>query len=467
MPSIAGPTTWEVRLRRAELILLLAFALAAIVAGWIGTQGAPTGDDPRLSTELSGPSGARALALALEELGTPVERRRRALFDLGGAEPVDKTVTLALLDVSTLPSQSELLALRRWVDGGGQLFTAGFNVVENCFGVAVGGLAGPDSIPLVIAPGLGEVPAADHRLALTTDTTVEQTSQRGFRLTPEVEEALRDTTAREAGEDTTSAGADSAPPREPDAAEPENEEEYAWFFHEGETPEGCRRQPNSIDTLLVGLDSIPVAMELRFDGGGRVTILGDSKYLSNRILRDTDAGALVIPWLLAAAPRRVVFDEYHHGFGTNRSLFLAASSWLLERPGGWAILQLFLAALIAVAAAAVRFGPALDVIERRRRSPLEHLEALAMGLERARGRSDAINLMIEGLRRRLSHGALRRDQATERLVAWLDTLAPVAATAEARAARQRLARLAREPDSDDAVLEAARTVEKLWKELGR
>jgi hypothetical protein len=453
-------------LRRAELILLISFALAAIVAGWIGTQGAPAGDDPRLSTELSGPRGARALALALEDLGTPVERRRRALFDLATGEAVDTTVTLALLDLTTLPSGSELLALRRWVDAGGLIFTAGFNGIENCFGVAVG-REGHDSISLILPPALDAIPGTDERLVLTADSTAERPSPTRLPLFPDVGEEPRDTTTREAGADTAAAGADSAPAGEPEAEQREDEEAYGSSFHELETPEGCRRQPEAIDTLLMRVDSIPVALHLRFDGGGRVTILSDSKYLSNRVLRDTDAGALVIPWLLEGGPRRVIFDEYHHGFGTNRSLFLAAGSWLLERPGGWAILQLFLAALIAVAAAAVRFGPALDVIERRRRSPLEHLEALAMGLERARGRSDAINLMIEGLRRRLSRGPLRRDESGGRLIAWLDTMDPVVATTEARAARQRLARLAREPYSDDAVLEAARTVEKLWKELGR
>ena len=452
-------------MRRAELILLIVFALAAIVAGWIGTRGAPLRDDPRLSTELSGPSGARALALALQELGTPVEARRRALFDLGAAESVDTTVTLALLDLTTLPSGSELLALRRWVDGGGQLFSAGFNGIENCFGVAVGH-EDHDSIPLILPPALEEIPGTDERLMLTADSTAERQSPKRLPLIPDVEAEPRDTTTREAVADTAAAGADTAPAGEPEAGQGEDEA-HAWSFHELETPEGCRREAEAIDTLLMRVDSIPVAMRLRFDGGGRVTILGDSKYLSNRVLRNTDAGALVIPWLLASAPRRVIFDEYHHGFGTNRSLFLAAGSWLLERPGGWAILQLLIAALIAVAAAAVRFGPALEVIERRRRSPLEHLEALAMGLERARGRSDAVNLMIEGLRRRLSRGSLRRDEDGERLIAWLNTLDPVVATSEARAARQRLARLAREPDSDDAVLEAARTVEKLWKELGR
>src|SRR5438034_6802331 len=57
---------------------------------------------------------------------------------------------------------------------------------------------------------------------------------------------------------------------------------------------------------------------------------------------------------------------------------------------GWAILQLLGVALVALAVAAVRFGPARSVIERRRRSPLEHEEALAAGLEGAGGVDTAV-----------------------------------------------------------------------------
>ena len=44
-------------------------------------------------------------------------------------------------------------------------------------------------------------------------------------------------------------------------------------------------------------------------------------------------------------------------------------------------------------------------IERRRRSPMEHVRALATALAAARGHDVAVRLMIQGLRRRLSRGA--------------------------------------------------------------
>src|SRR2546426_3232421 len=56
--------------------------------------------------------------------------------------------------------------------------------------------------------------------------------------------------------------------------------------------------------------------------------------------------------------------------------------------------------LFRSAVAAVRFGPARPVLERRRRSPLEHLEALAAGLEGAVGVDTSIGLTVAGLRRR-------------------------------------------------------------------
>ena len=112
----------------------------------------------------------------------------------------------------------------------------------------------------------------------------------------------------------------------------------------------------------------------------------DVRFVANEALKETDAGEVVIPWILAEAPARIVVDEYHHGFGATTSVWkmLALTMrWLGARPAGWAVLHLTLVGLAALAVATVRFGPARSAIERRRRSPLEHLEALAVGLERA------------------------------------------------------------------------------------
>ncbi|MDQ3137310.1 MAG: DUF4350 domain-containing protein, partial [Gemmatimonadota bacterium] len=69
---------------RTELALGSALVLAlALVAGVVGARRARVTDaDPRRSTFLAGPSGARAFAEALRRLGVRVESYRRPLAAL-------------------------------------------------------------------------------------------------------------------------------------------------------------------------------------------------------------------------------------------------------------------------------------------------------------------------------------------------------------------------------------------------
>jgi hypothetical protein len=120
--------------------------------------------------------------------------------------------------------------------------------------------------------------------------------------------------------------------------------------------------------------------------------------------------------------------------------------------------------LLALAVLAVRFGPALSVIERRRRSPLEHLDALAVGLERAKASGTAIELIVQGLQRRLGRaGAGRRAVARSR--EWLDALALSAQSAPAKAAVASLAQALKNRGDPDSVSDAALAVEDVWEAL--
>ena len=121
-------------------------------------------------------------------------------------------------------------------------------------------------------------------------------------------------------------------------------------------------------------------------------------------------------------------------------------------------------ALVALAVAAVRFGPALTVIERRRRSPLEHLEALAAGLEGAAGVETAVSLIVSGLRRRLSRsGFAPRGGRDPRH--WLLALELASPTLRGRAAVRRLQQITTQPGGPERVLAAAQAVEDVWEEL--
>jgi len=118
--------------------------------------------------------------------------------------------------------------------------------------------------------------------------------------------------------------------------------------------------------------------------------------------------------------------------------------------------------VVGLAMAAVRFGPAQQVIERRRRSPLEHLEALAAGLEGAAGVETAVDLTVSGLRRRLGRAGVPR---AAQMGSWLAGLELALATPAGRDAVRRLQRIVTQPGGPERALAAAQAVEDVWEEL--
>src|SRR5438046_3186031 len=183
--------------------------------------------------------------------------------------------------------------------------------------------------------------------------------------------------------------------------------------------------------------------------GGAVLAVGGGGGVTSCVGRGTDVPVALLPLLTPRPdrPGRVAWDEYHQGFGFgNQGSFAGHTwSWLHSTPAGWAILQLIAVALAWLAMTSVRFGPALSVIERRRRSPLEHLEALGAGLESAADADTAIQRLALGLRRRLSRAG---HIGNGDLLPWLESLELAMRDPRGRAAVRRLHHLltARERD---------------------
>jgi hypothetical protein len=173
----------------------------------------------------------------------------------------------------------------------------------------------------------------------------------------------------------------------------------------------------------------------------------------------------VIPWLLEGEVRRVVFDEFHQGFGAERTVWDlagAALSWLATHPVGWALLQVLVVGLLALAMMSIRFGPARAGVETRRRSPGEHVEALAAGLEGAGGDAAAIDLVVGGLRRRLRGSG--RTFGTD--PDWIRALELAMPDDRGKDAAGRLKEIVSDRHQDDGgVLAAAQTVEDVWEYL--
>lgn len=404
--------------RRTEVWLALALVgvlFAVALSGGPLTEGESESRQP--STFLSGPLGAKGLAATLRRLGVPVRQRRRPLFDLAAdsAGPGSGEL-LAFLDID-VPTAPELAAVRDYVGRGGRVFVAGYTGIERCFGYGSEALGRSQ---YALDSAAVAAPDPDWDLPHTRRVLARLPAESLYERPPDLRRFR---------------GARCAP-----------------LF------------PTRVDTVLAtaGKDRRPVALELRFRSGGRALLLADVRYARNRVLKETDAGLFLVPWLLSTRPRWIAVDEYHQGYGRGGSLWGAAARWLISGPPGWAILQLVAVALVALGVSAVRFGPARRVIERRRRSSLEHVEALAAGLEGGGGVDTAVALTLAGLRRRLHRPAVTT-LAEERR--WLVTLELSLPTAKGRAAARRLKHIATHPGGVERVLDAAQAVEDVWEEM--
>jgi hypothetical protein len=215
------------------------------------------------------------------------------------------------------------------------------------------------------------------------------------------------------------------------------------------------------DTVLAATTGQPIVLRLVPDSGGTVILVADGTLFGNRVIRTTAGGELALG-LVANRWTALLVDEYHHGFGPSGGMLQAVGRWSASSPWGWAIWQLGVVGVLALLAGAVRFGPPRRVIERRRRSPLEHVRALATALAAARGHAVAIGLLVRGLRRRLARPGepVRGDPR-----AWLDGLALRVRTPVSRAAVATLQTLTRGPSDADAVRRAALAVEDLWEDM--
>lgn len=403
--------------RRVEVALVLLLIAALALAVWAGRRAA--GPEPvidfRASTLVSGPEGSRGLYEILVRLGIPVERRRTPLFDLA-TDIQRRPAALAVLDPPQDLASAELAQVVRFVkEGGGVVAASTGGGITRCVGWDVAhrfDIMRSDSLRVV---------AADRSLFLPAVTNYLRPPGQGE----------GDATRRLRGGDLEDTQCETL-------------------------------LPLAQDTLLRLLDGRPVVLRLRYRGGGKITLVADAGYLRNRAWRETTVPEFVTPLLVPARRGRLAWDEYHQGFGRAASLSRELVGWLLRAPGGWALLQVLAVLLVGLAVVGVRFGPARSVIERRRRSPIEHLEALAAGLEGAAGVDTSVALTVSSLRRRLGRtGVLPPGEQRS----WLAALELALPTAAGRNAVRRLQRILNQPGGPERALAAAQAVEDVWKEL--
>jgi len=196
-------------------------------------------------------------------------------------------------------------------------------------------------------------------------------------------------------------------------------------------------------------DSLPPTVVGFPLGRGRVAVVADPDLVRNDVLRvcrwRADLVAVrVLEYLTrtpaGAPPRdRILFDEYHHGFGARPGTFRAIALYLSRTASGHMLAQLVLAGLVWLLATAPRALAPRDPARIERRSPLEHVSALAAAYEQVNATRTTTARLLHGLRRRVEHASrTARGHSDDAFLEFVETRSP-ARTADVALVRRALA----------------------------
>lgn len=343
--------------RLDRVLIGLAVALLLIATLFAAPRGMQDNNDRRASTYHSISGGTRALYLLLEELEIPVERRHTPLT----REP---TGALALLAPTRPPTPEELEVLEEWLAGGGILLYA--------------------AMPF------------DPTLELLGLTLITSRVERG---------AGADSTAGEARKQ---------------AAQPQILSSWPAIRH------------SFADSSRVFIENDVVVLDREVDGRarvlswpvgeGRVVAWSDVGPLRNGALREDREPAVLFAREAARAAEEagvLSFDEFHHGYRGEGDLAGATLDYLRNAGPGRMALQLGAAVLGYLLLMGWRFGSPVPLTPPSRRSPVEHLEALAGIYRQANARRLARRLLVAQLARRLGHPPPRNVEEEERLLEYV------------------------------------------------
>ncbi len=348
IPSKPGERPRRIR-DRPTLLLFGVLAIALVAAFLARPQGERSSDRVTIRSSLrTTPDGIAAFARAIERLGRPVAPRFTPLVE---ADPVRGTFVLIRPRLPLTPR--EITALLDLVRGGGTLV----------------------HVPVYRAPaGLSRSP---RRSQFMDSIGVR------FRYRTQ-EDQFRDRYL----------------------------EDPAWASHPltaglsdevGRLTHGFRfvDAAGEVVPLLTVRDSEGqewmAAAEMRL-GEGRVTVLSESRPLSNGNAAESPLAALAIRAVLAgtAAADTVFFAEFHQEIGGQRSQAETLADFATGHPVGRVLLHLSLVVFLALACGGLRFGaptPTVAPPDRKRRSPLEHVSALG-DLYRKAGASRTAALLL-------------------------------------------------------------------------
>jgi len=336
------------------VIVLPVLGLLLVVAVILSPSGLAN-TDTRLTTYSTTPFGARALYDVLGRLGWHVLRRRRVF-----RAPVDSTGTYLILSPPLDLSATEVSALLDAVRRGATI---------------------------VVSPDAGSPLSDSLRIRRT-------------RFDQDLEVLRSDTT-------------DVSDPASALIAAAVNAGGFSRYLRPVPTSERDTEPvfpPDTATLLRVRADSgraRPAIMTRRL-GKGTAVIVAELAFARNDNVRDTTGMILAVRLLERAGidrSHRLVFDEYHQGFGDAANMSAAIDQALFGTPVGRAAVQALIAGLILLLAVGIRPVVPRERPSIERRSPLEHVGALRLAYEQIQATRLATSRLVRGLRRRHPLGA--------------------------------------------------------------
>jgi len=384
-PVVSGPRPRRSRRRIAFAILAAAIVLVALLTP--EDTGGRTGD-ARLTSRSTESQGAAALFELAGRLGwQPMQR-------LTDSIPLGDTASVHLvLDPPIAPSAIETHEiLDRVRRGAGLVFVLGGGPLADSLGLGSR------------VPRAGSVIGAAQLIVGSSGTLVaDDTASCGDR-----------------DEGWLSAGLPFWPDRQTHILA------IRW---EGQRPAGAR--PLAAVRTVNGFASneLPAVIGFPLDRG-RVVVAADPDLLRNDVLRVCRWGADVaavrmLEYASEGAPgggrrQRLVFDEYHQGYGEQPGTVRGIVTYLRRTASGHLVLQWAAAALLLLFAIGPRLLPPRPAERIERRSPLEHVDALARAYRAVGATRTATLRLVHGVRRRVDRSLGSRGAATtdDAFLAW-------------------------------------------------
>jgi len=152
--------------------------------------------------------------------------------------------------------------------------------------------------------------------------------------------------------------------------------------------------------ILLNSGKSPIMVSFK-QGKGSIILCSVPYLFSNLALKNDAAAETILN--LAALPHRkgqVWFDEWHHGFQSTQG----PGEWLRHTPGGHAILFTVGVVFLALLLQGRAFGRPIPLAhEMKRRSPLEHVTAIANLNRKAGHRAEVLRHYHQRVKRQLGH----------------------------------------------------------------